>query len=383
VGNDAPIFSVNDVYAVVPPFGSNPQSSVTGIKNNPDLVPERTRSTEVGLEMAFAKNRVGFDVSYYNAKTIDQIIPVVLSTTTGYTSKFLNAGTVRNKGIEVTLYGSPVKSADFSWNINVNFARNRNEVVSLFEGAENLVLQEFQGGVSLNATIGQPYGTIRGSNFVYTQEAGKETTQKTVAASGRYAVSATSNEVIGNANPDWTGGISNTLRYKDVTLNFLIDTRQGGDLFSLDLFYGMGTGLYPETVFDNALGNPSRSPVASGGGLILPGVKADGTPNDIRRANNASTLGYAQPGAAFIYDASYVKLRELSISYALPKNFVNKLKVLKGIDLSLIGRNLWIIDKNLPYADPEESMGSGNLQGYQVGAYPTARTFAFNARFRF
>ncbi len=382
VGADAPIFSVYDVYAVVPPIGSNPQSSVTGVKNNPDLLPERTRSYELGLEMAFLKNRAGFDVSYYNAKSIDQITPVILSTATGYNSKILNAGTIENKGIEVTVFGAPFQSKDFSWNINVNFARNRNKVVKLFEGAENLVLADFQGGVSLNATIGQPYGTIRGANFVYTKEAGKETSAKTVGANGRYLLSPLSNEVIGNANPDWTGGVSNTFRYKDVSLSFLIDTRQGGDIFSLDLYYGMGTGLYPETVELNDKGMPARNTIANGGGIILPGVKADGTPNDIRRANSEGTLGYRQPAAGFVYDASYVKLREVALSYALPKTFVSKLKYFKGIDVSLVGRNLWIIDKNLPYADPEESISSGNLQGYQSGAYPTTRTFTLNAKFR-
>lgn len=381
VGNDAPIFSVYDVYAVVPPFGSNPQSSVTGTKNNPELLPERTRSAEVGLEMAFVKNRAGFDFTYYSSKSIDQILPVVVSTATGYTSKFLNAGTVQNKGIELTVFGTPVQTRDFSWDININFARNRNKVLELFEGATNLVLADFQAGVSLNATIGQPYGTIRGSNFVYTND-DKGVAQKTVNSLGRYAISSNSNQVIGNANPDWTGGISNSLRYKDLTFSFLIDTRQGGDIFSLDLFYGFGTGLYPETAELNDLGNPSRNTIANGGGIILPGVKADGTPNDIRRANSEGTLGYRQPTAAFIFDASYVKLREVAISYALPDNFVSKLKIFKGIDLSLVGRNLWIIDKNIPYADPEESISSGNLQGYHSGAYPTARTFAFNAKFR-
>lgn len=383
VGNDAPIYSVNDVYAVVAPIGSNPQSSVTGIKNNPNLKPERTDSYEFGLEMAVLKNRAGFDLSYYNAKTVDQIIPVVLSTTTGYTSKFLNAGTIQNKGIELSVQGTPVQTKDFSWNINVNFARNRNKVLSLFEGAENLVLGSFQGGVTINATIGQPYGTIRGSEYVYTKASGKETMEKTVGANGRYLVSPTSNQVIGNANPDWTGGVSNSVRYKNITFSFLIDTRQGGDVFSLDLYYGMGTGLYPETVFDNAKGNPSRNSVASGGGVLLPGVKADGSPNDIYRANNASTLGYSQPNAGFVYDASYIKLREVALSYNFPKEVVSKLKYFKGIELSLTGRNLWIIDKKLPYADPEEALGAGNLQGYQAGAYPSARTFIFNAKLRF
>jgi TonB-linked SusC/RagA family outer membrane protein len=385
VGNDAPIFSVYDTYGVIPVFGPNPQFTVAGTKNNPDLVPERTRSAEVGLEMAFIKNRVGFDFSYYNAKTIDQIIPVIVSTATGYNSKFLNAGTIQNKGIELSVFGSPVQTKDFAWNINVNFARNRNKVVALFEGAQNLVLADFQSGVSINATLGQPYGTIRGSNYVYTNDA-KGTPQRTVSQStGRYLISSNANEVIGNANPDWAGGISNSLRYKDLTLSFLIDTRQGGDIFSLDMFYGLGTGLYPETVLLNDLGNPSRGPVTAGansGGIIFPGVAPDGSPNTIRRANSEGTLGYRQPAAVAIYDASYIKLREVAISYALPKTFVSKLKYFKGIDLSLTGRNLWIIDKNIPYADPEESISSGNLQGYQSGAYPTTRTFTLNAKFR-
>jgi TonB-linked SusC/RagA family outer membrane protein len=382
VGSDAPIFSVNDVYGTIPPFGSNPQSSVTASKNNPDLVPERTKSFEVGLEVAFLKNRVGFDMSYYSAKSIDQIMPVLVSTATGYSSKVLNAGTVQNKGIEISLFGTPVQTRDFAWNINVNFARNRNKVLKLFEGAENLVLADFQAGVSLNATIGQPYGTIRGSNYVYTNDT-KGEPQKTVGANGRYLLSPTSNEVIGNANPDWTGGISNSLRYKSFTFGFLVDTRQGGELFSLDLYYGMGTGLYPETAQLNDLGNPSRNTIASGGGIILPGVRADGSVNTIRRANSEGTLGYRQPAAGFVYDASYIKLREVSFSYALPKSMVDKLKYFKGIDVSLVGRNLWIIDKELPYADPEESISSGNLQGYQSGAYPTTRTLTLNARFRF
>lgn len=382
VGNDAPIFSVFDTYGVIPVFGPNPQFTVSGTKNNPELLPERTRSAEIGLELSFLKSRAGIDFSYYSAKSIDQILPVVVSTATGYNSKFLNAGTVQNKGIELSVFGTPVQSKDFAWNINVNFARNRNKVLSLFEGAQNLVLADFQAGVSLNATLGQPYGTIRGSNFVYTED-GKGTPQRTVSQSnGRYLLSSTSNEVIGNANPDWTGGISNSLRFKNLTFSFLIDTRQGGDLFSLDLYYGFGTGLYPETVLPNDLGNPSRNTIANGGGIILPGVAPDGSPNTFRRSNSEGTLGYRQPAAGFIYDASYIKLREVAISYALPGSFVSKLKYFKGIDLSLTGRNLWIIDKNLPYADPEESISSGNLQGYQSGAYPTTRTFTLNAKFR-
>ncbi len=384
VGNDAPLFSVTDVYTVIPPFGSNPQTSVGGTKNNPDLLPERTRSVEVGIEAAFLRNRLGFDVTYYDAKSIDQILPVIVSTSTGYNSKFLNAGTVQNKGVEVSMFLIPVQSKNFSWNINMNFARNRNKVIELFEGATNLVLADFQGGVSLNATLGQPYGTIRGSNYVYTEDVSKGTVDKTVSqTTGRYLISTTSNEVIGNANPDWTGGINNLFRYKNLSLSFLVDTRQGGDIFSLDLFYGFGTGLYPETVQLNDLGNPSRSPIADGGGIILPGVDPDGNPNTRRRSNSEGTLGYRQPAAGFVYDASYIKLREVALSYSLPDKMLGNKKYFKGVDFTLAGRNLWIIHKNLPYADPEESLSAGNLQGYQGGAYPNTRVITLNAKLRF
>jgi hypothetical protein len=383
VGADAPLYSVTDVYGVVPPFGSNPQSAVTGInnnytKNNPDLKPELTRSFEAGVDMAFFDNRLGFDVTYYQTKTINQILPVSISRATGYESKYLNAGSMENKGIEVSLNANPVRLSNFSWNVTLNWARNRNKVVELFEGAENLLLGEFQGGVTLNATKGQPYGTIRGTNYVYTNG------QKTVSATGRYLSTTTSNEVIGNANPDWVGGINNAFKYKNFAFSFLVDVRQGGDIFSLDMYYGLSGGIYRETAGTNDLGNPSRAPLADGGGIILPGVDKDGKPNNIRVVNGYGAYGdYRNPAAGFVYDGSYIKLREVVFSYSLPAKVIAKLKGFKGVDLSLVGRNLWIIDKNLPYADPEETMGSGNLQGYQAGSYPSLRAVTFNLKLKF
>lgn len=384
VGNDAPIYSVNDVYNVLPPIGSVGQATVPSIKNNVNLRPERTKSAEAGLEMAFLKNRVGFDVTYYQTKTIDQIVPVTLSTSTGYTAYYLNSGTVQNRGIELSVYGTPFKTADFSWTINVNWTRNRNKVLALFkndlgEESQNLVLGSYQGGVTLNASLNQPYGTIRGTNFIYTKG------QKTVDAGGDYMKSATSNEVIGNINPDWIGGVNNSFKYKNVAFSFLIDVRKGGSVFSTDMYYGLATGLYKETAGLNDLGNPSRNSLANGGGFIRPGVTEDGKVNTIRRSNsNYKAYGYSvNPDAAFVYDASYVKLREAVLTYSLPAKTIARIKPFKGIDFSLIGRNLWIIHKNLPYSDPEEGFSSGNLQGFQTGAYPAIRSFAFNVKLNF
>ncbi|MDB5205575.1 MAG: rane protein [Flavisolibacter sp.] len=385
VGNSAPANSLFDVYGAVPQFGSQTQYTVASTKNNPALRPELTKSGEIGLEMAFLKNRAGFDFSYYDAQSYNQIMPVAISTSTGYSAMYVNAGTIRNRGIEVSLNGTPIQSRDFSWNMTLNWSRNRNKVEDLYQDpatgntTENLVLGSFQGGVTLNATLGQPYGTIRGSNFIYTNG------ERTVGSDGRYLISTTSNEVIGDPNADWIAGLNNTLRYKNVSLSWLLDMRHGGDVFSLDLYYGYDTGLYPETAGTNDLGNPSRNPLSQGGGVIMPGVTQDGKPNTTRVSNTgAGTYGYEyNPAAAFVYDASYLKLREAVLTYSLPKSLVGRLNPFKGIDLSLIGRNLWLIHKNLPHSDPEEIVSSGNLQGYQSGAYPTTRTVAINLRLRF
>jgi len=381
VGNSAPWGTTSDIYFKPASFGSATLFSLPDIKNNLELEPERTRSYEVGLEMAFLKNRVGFDATYYRTHSIKQIFSVAVSQATGYNNKFVNAGDIENTGIELSLYASPVKTQNFAWNVNVNWARNRNKVLKLYDKSTNLQINplSLQGGVSINATLGQPYGTIQGKTWTYLNG------EKLVGANGFYTITSTTNNVIGNINPDWIGGISNSLRYKNLALNFLVDMRQGGDLFSLDLYYGMDTGIYPETVGDNDLGKPKRSPIAQGGGLIVPGVTADGKPNT-KRVENTSTgyYGYERnPAANFVYDASYVKLREMTLTYSLPEKVTRGMAPFKGIDLSLIGRNLWIIHKNLPYADPEESITSGNIQGYQSGAYPTTRTVGFNVRLKF
>ena len=379
VGNSAPWGRTTDSYDKPDPFGSATLFSLPVSKNNDELVPERTLSKEIGLEMAFLRNRVGFDASYYITNTKNQLIPVAVSSATGFGSKFLNAGDVQNKGIEVTVFATPVRNSNFSWDINLNWTRNRNKVVALYGDSKNLQIASFQGGVSINASLGQPYGTIQGKTWVYHDNGGK-----IVGANGRYLQSVTTNNVIGNINPDWVGGIYNTFKYKNLSLGFLVDMRHGGDLFSLDLYYGLATGIYPESVGLNDLGNPSRDPVSAGGGVIMPGVKADGKPNDIRVENDFGTYGYARnPAAQFVYDASYVKLREANITYSLPGTVIDRIKFVKGIDISLIGRNLWIIHKNLPYADPEENLSAGNAQGYQSGAYPTVRQIGANLRVKF
>jgi hypothetical protein len=182
---------------------------------------------------------------------------------------------------------------------------------------------------------GMPFGIIRGTNYVY-NDAG----QKIVKSNGMYQASASSAEIIGNPNPDWIGGVSNTFKYKTLSLSFLLDIRKGGDIWSLDQWYGEGTGMYPITAGLNENGKPKRSPVADGGGVLFPGVQADGSPNTVRAANvdgnGATAYGYPgnPPRAMYIYDGSYIKLRELALTYSLPQVFVSKLRAFKQIDVS-------------------------------------------------
>jgi TonB-linked SusC/RagA family outer membrane protein len=375
VGNDAPWGSLSNVYDKPNPFGGTLLFSLPGTQNNNELKPENTKSKEIGLEMAFFNSRLGFDASYYHTNTVDQIIPVAVSTTTGYTSKYINAGDIENKGIEFSLYGAPVRNKNFSWNINVNFTRNRNKVLSLYNDSKNLLLGSFQGGVTLNASLGKPYGELQ--SLTYNMVNG----QRLVNANGLYSFTTTTSNVIGNVNPDWIGGIYNSFRYKAMTLSFLVDVKKGGDVFSLDMYYGQTSGILPSSVGLNDLGNPVRNTVATGGGIILPGVTADGKPNTQRvQINSNNSTVY--PQSEFVYDASYVKLREVSFAYALPNSMLNGMKYIKGIEFSLIGRNLWLIHKNIPYADPEENLSSGNIQGYQSGSYPTTRTIGLNVKLK-
>lgn len=379
VGNDAPWGATQDVYDQNTSFGETALFSLPITKANSELKPESTSSIEAGIELIMLRKRLGFDFSFYKNNTINQIIPVAVSYTTGYSSKYVNAGEVQNMGYEIILNGGIIVKNNFRWDMTINWAKNNNEVISLAEGIDNLQLAALQGGVTINARVGEPYGAIQGTDYVYTNG------ERTVGSNGYYLRTATSDIVIGNVNPDWTGGMNNKFSYKSWNFSFLIDWQQGGSVFSLDAWYGMATGLYDVTVFTNDLGNPVRNTLADGGGLIVDGVYADGTPNTTRVAgDDYRVFGYSRnPNSTFIYDASYVKLREVVLSYSIPQKTMQKANWIYGATFSLVGSNLWIIAKNLPYADPEASQSSGNIQGWQSGVMPTVRQIGFTVNLQF
>lgn len=390
VGNDTDPERTTSIFSRPDNFGATVLQSYPTYVNNPDLRSEETTSWEAGIEFAGIDRRLTVDAGVYKTNSVNQIAEIEVSKATGGHFKYLNGGDIENKGVEVAIGFDIIRNSNLTWNAGINWSKNISKVKSLPAGIENYVINSYQGGVTANATAGQPYGALRGTGYQFLNG------RRVVTTTGSYAGSyvAVADQVIGDPNPEWNGGFLNSISYKGLTLSFLIDMQKGGDVYSLDMHYGQGTGISANTAGNNELGNPVRDPVvmnepgnpaagyaSNSGGILFEGVNPDGSEN-IRRVR-ADFYGGGfywgdatrNPASMTVYDASYVKLREVAIGYTLPSTFLSN--VFQKATISLVGRNLWIIDKNLPYSDPEAGLGAGNAQGYISGAYPTLRTVGF------
>ena len=385
VGSDTAADQLRNRFIVQTSFGNIPVYSYNTTLRNADLLPQKLKNFEIGTNMQFFKNRVGIDLSWFRNIAFDQILPLPVSLSTGSGAKIQNTGELTTKGVELSLNLTPLKFKDFSWNLLLNWSNPKTRVTALREGIENITIGSLQGGISINASLNEDYGSIWGSDYVYDPNG-----NKIVGRNGAYLHTDDSNHNFGSFQPDFIAGLNNSFTYKNFNLSFQIDWKKGGKIFSLDQYYGTGTGLYPETVGLNDLGNPVRNTLANGGGVILPGVMQDPNnpghyiPNTIRldRSISSQYLGTDPPTAAFIYDASFIKLRQVSVSYTFNKNFL-KNSGIQGLTVGFTGSNLWIIHKNLPYSDPEAGISSGSIQGYQSGVMPSTRNFAFNLKVNF
>ena len=388
VGSDTDPNQLQNTYVAGNPFETPVYSYNTNAKN-PNLKPQQLDNIEFGINMQFAKNRLGFDLAYFENKAYDQILPLPVSSSTGAAFTTINAGTLTTKGLEVTLNFTPIKTTNFDWDVNINWANPNTKVTKLAPGIENININSLQGGISINAPLNQDYGSIWGTTYEF-DSAG----QRIIGDNGAYLVSTTTDNQLGTYQADWNGGINNKFTYKNLSFSFLIDIKKGGSIFSLDQYYGYGTGIYANSVGTNDLGNPVRNTLADGGGEILQGVMVNPTftptngqpqyiknTNRLDRSESSQVFGTDPPAAAFVYDAGFVKLREVVLSYSLPSSILGK--TIKGASFSIIGNNLWIIDKSLPYSDPEAGLSSGNTQGYQSGPMPTSRNISFNVKVNF
>jgi TonB-linked SusC/RagA family outer membrane protein len=383
VGNDADPYQLASVYAAQVAFGNAPMFAVPNRLANPGLKPEETTAWEVGTDLGFFDQRLGFVLTYYNRNTINQILPVEVSKASGYDQQMLNAGAVKNNGWELLLRANPIRSRDFNWDLTVNWSRNTSEVTELHGDLETLVLGT-AWSLNVEARLGEPYGVLFGNGYVRCRP--DATTGAyvgcTAAQDGMLMLSASGmpqknnvREILGNYNPDWVGGIQNRFSIGSLDLSVLIDGQRGGDVFSVTNWFGEYAGVLESTL--RGRDNDNCDP-----GIIVEGILPDGSMNTTNMVCPESYFGrnYGIQEAG-INDATYLKLREVRLGFELPREWVSWTGFTSA-NFALIGRNLALWTPNMPNIDPETAFDASNVQGFESGQFPTARSFGFSLSLR-
>ncbi|MEH6304325.1 SusC/RagA family TonB-linked outer membrane protein [Olivibacter sp. CPCC 100613] len=381
VGKDTDPYNLIDSYIFSAPYADSPQLSVNDIKKNPDLKPETTTSTEIGTELSLFNSRLRLDVSLYDINSVNQILSVDVSPSTGYKKQLVNAGKINNKGIEVQLGLTPLQKNNFQWDVNLNFSSNKSRVVELDEAGN---LQSYtigsSGSVQVLASVDQPYGMLYGTAFLRDEDG-----RMVVDANGVPTTDPV-NRYFGKFTPDWLGGITNAFRYKNFDLSFLVDIKHGGKIYSGTNATGTGTGVLASTLPGRDAEHGGLAYTLNGvsydDGIIVDGVNADGTENTKIISAQQYYKALYRTNEPNIYDASYIKLREVKLGYHLPNRWISKIG-LQDASFALVARNLWIIHKNAPNIDPETAFNTGNAQGLESLQLPTTRSIGFNLNVKF
>jgi TonB-linked SusC/RagA family outer membrane protein len=369
VGSDAPVYSLVPVFlGNANRFGSLPQFGLDTRLANPNLKPEITRSDEVGAELSLFDSRVSLDASFYSKSTKNQIFDVEISGASGFDKKWVNAGEISNKGIETLLTIIPIQSANgFNWTTTLNWAHNKSRVVDLAPDVETIVLGSGGfGDVVVEARKGEPYGAIRG--YRYQRDA-----DGNILVEDGFPLRENSLSVLGNIQPKWTGGWANQFSFGNFSINTLLDARKGGKLYSVTNMFGEYAGVLANSI-------PGRENDWNDPGVVVKGIdNVTGLPNTTAITAEEyyhNLFGYTE---RYVYDAGYVKLRELRLSYNLPASWANRLMGAHGASIAFTGRNLkmWT---NVPNIDPEFAYSSRNDQGIEVNMSPNPRSLGFNLR---
>ncbi|MDR3286210.1 MAG: SusC/RagA family TonB-linked outer membrane protein [Prevotellaceae bacterium] len=367
-GSDTNPYNLVNVLGQLPGMtGGNMGTYLDLTKANAHLKPGLTKSWEFGVEARFFNSRLGFDITYYTAKSINQIIAIPTSITTGYSGKWINAGRIDNNGWEIQLTGTPIKSKNLKWDLGVNFAKNKSKVVELTEGITSYILGQPMGqNIQVVAKVGEPYGQLYTNDFKYDDKG-----NKLVGDDGKFIVDGTL-RATGNMNPDWTAGISSELSYKNFAFSFLLDIRKGGDIYLQSMMRLQSNGQTKETAAGRA------EYYSTGKGLISQGVNVNtGLPNTVELDPTAYWGQFYGNIGNYVYDATNIRVREVRLSYTFPKEWFNKTPI-SSMKLSLVGNNLFFIYNSLPGFDPECTYSTGNAQGVETAALPSTRTFGFN-----
>ena len=363
VGSDANPYLLRLAYDNGDAYFGNARFAVPNTLTNPELKPEQTQAWEVGTELSFLDGRVGVDFTYYQKKTTDQILQASVAPSTGFTRAAVNAGSLENKGIELQVTGSPIKASaadGFSWDLTANYARNRNRLTALYGSSDTYQIGNPFFNVTIEARLNQPYGSIVGRDF-RRDSLGR----MILSASSGTPLAALSTSILGNIQPDWTGGFINTFRYKGFDISGQIDARMGGQLYSATTSWGRYAGILEETLQGRE------------DSVTVEGVLANGTPvtRKVSAQNYWHGIGYNSGDIENVVDASFVKLRELRLGWAVPQTLTRALSGYR-MNVALVGRNLWM-HSNAPHIDPETAFSAGNLQGLEMGQLPSTRSLGF------
>jgi TonB-linked SusC/RagA family outer membrane protein len=360
---------------------------------NKELKPTITNSFETGIELKFLKNRMGLDVTYYTQISENQIMSMATSWTSGYNYRLINAGEIENKGIEISLNTRPVQRGDFSWDVNLNFSRNSNIVKELVDDIDMIELEKAAWlDVQVAAMVGENFGSIVGPDFKRNDKG-----QILIDPNTGLPQYDKSNHILGNASWDWTGGLGTNLSYKNLSLWALFDVKVGGDLYSMSARAAYESGKALETLEGREAWYKSEEErqeagIQKGdnweptGGYIAPGVidNGDGSyrPNDIYINPEDYWMSVSRNAPSmFIYDNTYVKCREMTLTYNVPTARLGN--TVKGLSLSLVARNPFIIYKNIPNIDPDSNYNNTTGMGLEYGSLPSRRSYGFNINVKF
>ncbi|MFT6747007.1 MAG: TonB-linked SusC/RagA family outer membrane protein [Glaciecola sp.] len=344
------------------------QASTPNTQFNQNLKPETVVGTEFGIDVNAFKNRLRIAATYYTKISSDLLVPIQVSASTGFTSVWDNIASMENKGIELQLGVTALKTQDFSFDIDLNFAKNENKVTSL--GGLDTYILGGQWGVTLEAREGEAYGSLVGRGFA-------KDTEGNVIYNNGIPVIETENKVLGNITPDWTGGANFTMKYKNFDLTTLIDAKVGGDVHSMTYSWGRYAGTLEESLIGRETGVVGNGVMADGAGGYVPN-------NVVVSAKSFNQSSYSNSiEESSIFDATYVKLRQVSVGYTFPKEWLDRTAV-TDIKFSVVARNLAILYKEAPHIDPETGFSSSNgNQGMEFGQIPSARSYGFNLSVKF
>lgn len=383
VGNDTDPYRLDQTYSFNGLlYGTAPLASLGTTMNNPELKPEQTKSYEFGADIRLWKDRLTIDATHYHSSTTNQIITAQVPASSGYKQRIYNAGEIRNWGNELTLNGKIIQTKKFSWVSQINWSKNNSLVVSLVDSVDRFTLNNNSSYIYVYAQVGKPYGYLRGLGVA------RDAAGHMLLDPGGSLLTKNPDMPFGTANPDWIAGFRNTFRYGRVSLSVLIDVKKGGIMYS-GTYSGMLTnGMLAETLYGRDDYYRHSIIFGENGNELAGGAKwdayfADGTKNT--KYVTPQNYEYARPNYAefVMFDASFVKLRELSFGYDFPTKLLSRTPV-KTAKLSLVGRNLAILYRKTPRGiDPEASSTSGNGQGIERGSLPPNAIYGFNINLTF